>query len=191
MAKRRRPTRAQRRRAERERINAEARERGAAAAGEIPVQHRSARHLHVLDKLARDGVLGGTQVRAAYQLVRDHGAGGVATRLVRSLHEPGPTPPKKHQAPHPSTPAEEAARARFEAALQATAEFAPIIVHVALCDLAPGEWRPGIGANGHGHALEQLRQGLDALCRHYSAQRAAATGLAPDPKGAAATQAAV
>lgn len=191
MARRRRPTRAERRRAEREAANRLARERGAAAAGDVPVRLRIARHQAQLDRLEHDGVLTSEQARAGHRLCRDHQAGGALTRLRMPLYQPGARPPKKHIAPAADSPYALAARARFEAALQAAGEYAPVLVHTCLCDLPPAAWRPGIGANGHGAPVEQLRAGLDALVQHYAGCRPWISEPAPAPRASEAVQAAV
>jgi hypothetical protein len=176
---RRRPTRAERRRAEREAAIRLARERGAAAAGDVPVRLRIARHQHQLDRLERDGVLTGEQARAGHRLCRDYQGGGALTRLRVPLYQPGARPPKKQPPPTADSPGALAARERFETALRAAEGYAPILVHVCLCDLVPAAWRPALGVNGHGHPIEQLREGLTLLAKHYAEQRRWVSELAP------------
>ena len=150
MARRRRPTRAERRRAERARANADARERGAEAAGDVPLHLRIARHQHQLDQLEQAGVIGTEQARAGHRLARDHRLGGAPVRLRLPTYQPGARPPRKLSMGQ-GTPAQEAALERFQAALRATGEYAAILVHVAICDQPPTSWQPAIGANGHGY----------------------------------------
>jgi hypothetical protein len=122
MARRRRPTRAERRRAEREAANRLARERGAAAAGDVPVRLRIARHQHQLDRLEQDGVLTGEQARAGHRLYRDYQGGGAVTQLRLPLYQPGARSPKKQRPPAADSPGAIAARERFDAALRAAGE---------------------------------------------------------------------
>jgi hypothetical protein len=186
MARRRRPTRAERRRAEREAANRLARERGAAAAGDVPVSLRIARHQHQLDRLEQDGVLTGEQARAGHRLYRDYQGGGAVTRLRMPLYQPGARPPKRHRVLSLDSPGTLAARARFEAALRAAGAHAPILVHTCLCDLPPTAWQPALGANGPGHPIEQLSEGLTLLAKHYAEARISVPAPAPTAEAAAA-----
>jgi hypothetical protein len=172
MARRCRPSRAERRRAERARANALARERGAEAAGDVPIHLRIARHRDQLDQLELVGVISGAQARAGHRLARDHQMGGAPVRLRMPAYQPGAPPPRKLSAAlAPDSPAALDARERFQAALRAAGEYAAILVHVCLTDLPPAAWQPALGANGHGHAVEQLREGLTRLILHYDRQR--------------------
>jgi hypothetical protein len=177
MARRRRPTRAQRRRAEREAANRAAREAGAEAAEEAQQRPRDARSRHQLEVLAAAAAISNDQARAGARLFLDFVASGPATTLRTPLHQPGPRPPKKHRAPTPSSPAQEAARLRFE---WASAVLDPLeralAFHVAVCDLPLTAWSPAIGQR-RDPPLRVLQQALDVLARHYTDQRLKEAGL--------------
>ena len=181
MARRRRPNRTERRKAQAREANRLARERGAAAAGDVPIQNRIARHQHQLDRLAAAGAIGPAQCRAGHNLSRDHMAGGDDTRLRQALYAPGPRPPRKHRSAAPDGPGRIAARARFDAALAAVDRpYRDLLIHTAVCDQPPDVWTPGVGVkNGHGHPVEMLRAGLEQLAAHYARQRGVISEPAP------------
>jgi len=80
-------------------------------------------------------------------------------------------PPKKHCAQPPATPAQEAARLRFEKAIAALEPLeAAVVMHVAITDLPIAVWSPPLGfRNGFDRSVELLRAGLAALIRHCDA----------------------
>jgi hypothetical protein len=165
---RRRPTRAERRRAERARENAERRARGQEALEEQPRRLRFARHATQLQLLEANGTIGSEQARAGTRLWRDWHASSPENALKMLNYETGPRSPRKHRPPAPATPVQERAREQFERASELLGELAPVLIHVCICDQPVGAWSPALGASGHGHPVEQLRAGLDALARHYA-----------------------
>jgi Domain of unknown function (DUF6456) len=174
MAKQRRDkTRAARRRAERERINAAAREAGAEAAEEALTRPRHARHVARLDELLARKVITPEQAQAGARLERDFRASNsvIGGRLIGVYEANQPRPPKKFQMPPPDAPHVIEARERVERAFAALGPLAPIVVHVVICDLPASSW----GANGKPNtdAPGLLRFALSVLAVHFSTATAA------------------
>jgi hypothetical protein len=137
-------TRAARRRAERTKANAAARERGVEAveaAEDAKSRPRNARHAGQLDILLNRHAITADQARAGGRFSRDfHLSDTVIGRLIGRYEAGMPRPPKKYSAPAPDTPSTIEARERFEQAQAALGPLAPIVIHVAICDLPPSEW---------------------------------------------------
>jgi hypothetical protein len=174
MAKRRRPTRAGRRRAERTRINADARERGVVAAKDAADANRPrvARHVDQLDQLLAAKAITVDQACAGMRFKGDFSRAGADTigRLIGRYEPDASMPPKKYQAPPPPSIAAIDARMRFEAAVRELGPLAAVCIHVAVLDQPPLTW----GANGHGlnrDAPALLRLGLSVLHVHYGRRR--------------------
>jgi Domain of unknown function (DUF6456) len=166
-------TRAARRRAEKQRVKAAARERGEEAAEDAKTRPRNARHAAQLDVLLHRCVITTDQARAGGRFSRDFQMSG----SVIGRYEAGmPRPPKKYSAPPPDTPHAIEARERFERAVVALGPLAPIMLHVCICDRLASTW----GANGkpNGDAVGLLRYGLAVLDMHYARVRFAMATLA-------------
>jgi Domain of unknown function (DUF6456) len=158
-------TRAARRRAEKQRVNAAARERGAQAVEDAKSRPRNARHAAQLDVLLNRHVITTDQARAGGRFSRDFQLSGTTIGRLIGRYEPGmPRPPKKYSAPPPDTPHAIEARERFEQAQSALGPLSPIALHVCVCDLTPSAW----GANGkpNGDAVGLLRYALSVLAVH-------------------------
>jgi hypothetical protein len=158
-------TRAARRRAEKQRVNAAARERGEEAAEDAKTRPRNARHAAQLDVLLHRHVITTDQARAGGRFSRDFQLSGTTIGRLIGRYEPGmPRPPKKYSAPPPDTPHAIEARERFEQAQSALGPLSPIALHVCVCDLTPSAW----GANGkpNGDAVGLLRYALSVLAVH-------------------------
>ena len=169
MAKRNR-TRAQRRRLEKQKLNLEAIQRGEEAAEDAKTRPRNARHAAQLDVLLNRHVITVDQARAGGRFARDFQRSGTVIGRLISRYEPGmPRLPKKYQSPPPDAPDTIEARERFEQAIAALGPLAPIVIHVAICDLPASAW----GANGksNGDAIGLLRYALAVLGLHYTATR--------------------
>jgi hypothetical protein len=177
MAKRRRPTRAARRRAERQKANAAARERAAgateAAEEDLP---RVARHVDQLDHLLTRGAISQDMAKAGARFTRDYERSMTLSARLVGRYESDVIRPPKGQAP-PDTPLTFAARERFEAAVHELGPLWRIVYHVAVTDQPPESW--GV-ASGHrnGDAAALLRLGLATLGQHYgfSGARASRAG---------------
>jgi Domain of unknown function (DUF6456) len=167
-------TRAARRRAEKQKLNLETRERGAEAAEDAKSRPRNARHAAQLDVLLNRRVITPDQARAGGRFSRDfHLSGTVIGRLISRYEAGMPRPPRKYSAPPPDTPHAIEARERFELAQTALGPLSPIALHVCVCDLTPSAW----GANGkpNGDAVGLLRYALSVLALHYTAAASAAS----------------
>jgi hypothetical protein len=182
---RRRTTRAERRRLERQAANRAAREAGVVAAEERP---RVVRSRHQLEALAAANAITNDQARAGARFYLDYIASGPVTHLRMPIYQPGPRPPKKHAGYVSDSLAREAARLRFEraGAVLDSLEWS-VVVHVTLTDTAPDAWVRPIGY-GRDPPLELLRRGLDALARHYGWEPRL-SARAPRPRDAAASAA--
>jgi hypothetical protein len=160
-------TRAARRRAEKQRVNTAARERGEEAAEDAKTRPRNARHAAQLDVLLHRHVITADQARAGGRFSRDFRmSGSVIGRLIGRYEANMPRPPKKYSAPAPDTPSVIEARERFEQAQSALGPLSPIAIHVCVVDLPASTW----GANGkpNGDAVGLLRYALSVLAVHYS-----------------------
>jgi hypothetical protein len=97
----------------------------------------------------------------------DYRAGGSLTTLKTPLYQPGVKPLKKQRPPAADSPAQEAARLRFE---RASAKLGPreraLAIHVTVCDLPLAAYRAPVGY-GREPPLQVLRRALDALIIHY------------------------
>jgi hypothetical protein len=169
-------TRAARRRAEKQKLNLETRERGVEATEDAKTRPRNARHAAQLDVLLHRHVITVDQARAGGRFSRDfHLSGTVIGRLIGRYEAGIPRPPKKYSAPAPDSPSTIEARERL--AQTALGPLVPIVIHVAICDLPPSEWcATADRLNGDARAL--LRFALSILARHYAAQRYALNGSA-------------
>jgi hypothetical protein len=171
-------TRAARRRAEKQRVNAAARERGEEAAEDAKTRPRNARHAAQLDVLLNRHVITVDQARAGNRFSRDFHLSGTVIGHLTSRYEPNlQKKPKKYSAPPPDTPHAIEARERFEQAIAALGPLSPITIHVAVCDLPASAW----GANGkpNGDAVGILRLALSVLIVHYSKASSATGASAP------------
>jgi hypothetical protein len=168
-------TRAARRRAEKQKLNLETRERGVEAAEDAKTRPRNARHAAQLDVLLHRHVITPDQARAGGRFARDFRMSGTMIGRLVSRYEAGmPRPPKKYAAHTPSTIE---AREQFEQAQTALGPLVPIVIHVAICDLPPSEWcATADRLNGDARAV--LRFALSTLARHYAAQRHTLNGSA-------------
>jgi hypothetical protein len=167
-------TRAARRRAEKQKLNAAARERGEEAAEEAKTRPRNARHAAQLDVLLHRHVITIDQARAGGRFGRDFWmSGSVIGRLIGRYEPNLPKKPKRYSAPPPDTPHAIEAREAFEQACQALGPLSPIALHTCICDLTPSAW----GANGkpNGDAVGLLRYALSVLAVHYTAAASAAS----------------
>jgi hypothetical protein len=171
-------TRAARRRAEKQKLNLETRERGVEATEDAKTRPRNARHAAQLDVLLHRHVITVDQARAGGRFSRDfHLSGTVIGRLIGRYEAGIPRPPKKYSAPAPDSPSTIEARERFEQAQTALGPLVPIVIHVAICDLPPSEWcATADRLNGDARAV--LRFALSTLVRHYAGQRYALNGSA-------------
>jgi Domain of unknown function (DUF6456) len=159
-------TRAARRRAEKQKLNAETRERGVEAVEAAKTRPRNARHAAQLDVLLHRHVISADQRRAGRRFARDFQMSGTMIGRLVSRYEAGmPRPLKKYSAPPPDTPHAIEARERFERAVAALGPLAPIMLHVCICDLPASTW----GANGKPNtdAPGLLRYCLAVLGVHY------------------------
>jgi hypothetical protein len=159
-------TRAARRRAEKQRANAAARERGEEAVEDAKTRPRTARHAAQLDVLLHRHVITVDQARAGGRFKRDFRMSGTAIGRLIGRYEPNlPKKPKRYAAPPPDTPHAIEARESFERAVGALGPLAPVTIHVAICDLPASAW----GANGkpNGDAIGLLRYALSVLALHY------------------------
>ena len=163
-------TRATRRRAEKQRVNAAARERGVEAAEDARTRPRSARHAAQLDVLLHRHVISPDQARAGHRFAGDFRVSGSVIGSLTGRYEPNlPKKPKKYAAPAPDAPHTIQAREAFEQAIAALGPLSPIVIHVAICDLSASAW----GANGkpNGDAVGLLRYALSVLAVHYARAR--------------------
>ena len=136
-------TRAARRRAEKTKANEAARSRGIEAAEDAADVNRprNARHAAVLDVLLHRHAIRPDQARAGVRFAADFRRSATTIGRLIGLYEPNmPQKPKKYAAPAADTPSVIEARERFEHAQAALGPLAPIVIHVAICDLPPSEW---------------------------------------------------
>jgi hypothetical protein len=173
-------SRAARRRAEKQKANAAARERGVEAveaAGDAN-RPRNARHAAQLDVLLNRHVITPDQARAGGRFNRDFRLSGTMIGRLTSRYEAGmPRPPRKYSAPPPDTPSVIEARERFERAVAALGPLAAVVIHVTVCDAPASEWAAS-STHRNGDAIALLRYGLATLTRHYAGQRYALNGSA-------------
>jgi Domain of unknown function (DUF6456) len=169
---RRRPTRAGRRRAEKEAANLAARERGVAAAEEAKTRPRVARHVDQLDQLLMRREISADQAAAGMRFQGDFRRAGSATigRLVGTYEANMPRPPKKYQAPGADPLAAVVARERFEQACRELGPLCAVVIHVAVLDQPAEEWG-ATPERRNGDALALLRLGLATLNLFYGRQR--------------------
>jgi hypothetical protein len=166
-------TRAARRRAEKQKANEAARERGVEAveaAEDAKSRPRNARHAAQLDVLLHRHVITVDQARAGHRFAGDFRRSGSVIGSLTSRYEPNlPKKPKKYSASPPDTLSVIEARERFEQAIAALGPLSPIVIHVAICDLSASAW----GANGkpNGDAVGLLRYALSVLAVHYARAR--------------------
>jgi hypothetical protein len=173
MARRRRPTRADRRRAEKEAANRLARERGAVAAEDAADVNRPrvARHVDQIDQLVTRREISADQAAAGMRFAGDFRRAGTAT-LGRLVGRYGPNlvaPPKRYQQPANDPIAAVQARARFEQACRELGPLAAVVIHTTVLDQAPEEWGAS-PTRRNGDALALLRLGLATLRLWYDQQ---------------------
>jgi hypothetical protein len=172
MARRRRPTRADRRRAERTAANRLARERGAVAAEEAKTRPRVARHVDQLDQLLARREISADQACAGMRFKGDFRRAGMVTigRLIGRYEPNLAAPPKRYQAPGADPLAAIVARERFEGACRELGPLCAVVIHTAVLDQAPEEWG-ATPERRNGDALALLRLGLATLHLWYGRQR--------------------
>jgi hypothetical protein len=182
---RRRPTRADRRRAERTAANSLARERGAAVAEEARTRPRIARHVDQLDQLLMRREITADQAAAGMRLKGDFQRAGTATigRLIGRYEANLEAPPKHYQTPGGEPLAAIQARIRFEGACEELGPLCAVVIHVAVLDLVAEEWG-ATPQRRNGDALALLRLGLATLHLFYGRQR---YGLSEPPRAGRAT----
>jgi hypothetical protein len=171
---RRRPTRADRRRAEREAANRLARERGAAAAEDARTRPRVARHVDQLDQPLARREISADQACAGMRFKGDFQHAGTATlgRLIGRYEPNLEAPPKRYQQPAAGTLGSIQARMRFEGACRELGPLCAVVVHVAVLDQPAEEWG-ATPERRNGDALALLRLGLATL--HLCGTGASAT----------------
>jgi hypothetical protein len=165
----RRITRAERRRLEKQATNRAARERGEEVADEDSNRKRVCRQFTQLEVLEQQMVLGREQAQAGWRLRQAWFASGPDSRLRTALYEPNRARPPKKQQPALEDPGREVARGRFERALAAIDGKLErdAVIHVVLADQPIAAWAPGPGRLNGVSPTELLRAGLGQLAAFY------------------------